>query len=144
MDLLTLLFVAAVIAAGICTTIAGRNRVKRALRMTFSGLRFDTPVGVVDGTALQVVKVSKQSMLFAYDDVFTVQADLQASDSFWYCVGPGPSYFLAIPMVTVGFGKVSVRWVVRPLSRERMRGALVGDADALRLAFGPGADELLA
>ncbi|HJW45055.1 MAG TPA: hypothetical protein VJ484_01045 [Lysobacter sp.] len=144
MDLLVFAFFAATVVGSIYTTVKGRERVKNALRSTFAELKFTTPEGMVSGTALRVVKVSKQGMPFAYDEVFTLQADYQHSDSFWYCVGPGPAYFLAIPMVTTGFRKVSVRWAIRPLTAERMRGALTGDAEALRLAFGAKADELLA
>ncbi|QGW63906.1 hypothetical protein GOY17_02625 [Lysobacter soli] len=53
-----------------------------------------------------------------------------------YCVGPGPSYFVAIAIAQTGFGAVSVTWVVRPLTEERMRGALAGDRKATALAFG--------
>ena len=81
---------------------------------------------------MRVVKVFKQGLPLVYDDVFAITWSAgRISDSFWYCVAPGPSYFLAIPFVTVGMGRVDVRWVIRPLSEERMRGALVDHPDAL-------------
>lgn len=145
MELLPFLLLPVFLGLSIYTTIIGRDRVKRALRTTFAALRFNTPDGIVDGNAVQVVKVYKQGMPFAYDDVFNMPVGpRQISDSFWYCVGPGPSYFVAIPMVEVGLGRATVRWVVRPLTAERMRAALQDDENALRKAFGPGAGEFLA
>lgn len=130
--LLPLLLMPIAIAISIHTTIVGRRRVMQALRETFHALRFDTPAGTVGGDALRVVKVFRQGMPYAYDDVFNLPiGPRQVSDSFWYCVGPGPSYFLAIPIVEVGFGRANVSWVVRPLSLERMRAALVDFPDLL-------------
>ncbi|MFC5570178.1 hypothetical protein ACFPN1_08920 [Lysobacter yangpyeongensis] len=94
---------------------------------------------------MRVVKVYKQGVRFVYDDVFNIPVGPRhISDSFWYCVGPGPSYFLAIPLVEAGLGRVKVSWVVRPLAAERMRAALVDDEQALRDAFGPQPGNLLA
>ena len=145
MELLPFLLMPVFLGLSIYITILGRDRVKRALRTTFAALSFNTPGVVVHGDAVQVVKVYKQGMPFAYDDVFNMPAGPRhISDSFWYCVGPGPSYFVAIPLVEVGLGRATVRWVVRPLSAERMRAALMDDEEALRRAFGPEAGELLA
>lgn len=133
------------IAVGIYTTIQGRRRVRQALRTTFAALRFNTPDGPVAGIEVRVVKVYKQGVPFAYDDVFNLPAGMrQISDSFWYCVAPGPSYFLAIPLVEVGFGRVDIQWVVRPLTEERLRVALQDDAAALRDALDPREGQLLA
>ena len=135
MQNLWLLLVPLFAIAAIASTLNGRRRVLDALNTSFATLHFDTPQGVVTGASLRIVKVSRQSMPFAYDEVYALGRDPQRSDSFWYCVGPGPSYFLAIPMVAAGFGKVSVRWAIRPLTEDRMRAALFGDEEALRLAF---------
>lgn len=130
--LLPILLTSIAVAVSIYSTIVGRRRVKQALRETFHALRFDTPDGVVGGDALRVLKVYKQGMPFAYDDVFNIPVGpRQISDSFCYCVAPGPSYFLAIPIVEVGLGKAKVTWVVRPLTAERMRAALVDCPEAL-------------
>jgi hypothetical protein len=145
MELLPILLMPGFLVLAIYQTLEGRKRVKRALRTTFLALRFTTPGGVAGGDAMRVVKVYKQGVPFVYDDVFEIPVGpRRISDSFWYCVGPGPSYFLAIPLVEAGLGRVKVSWVVRPLSAERMRSALVDDEQALREAFGPGPDELLA
>jgi hypothetical protein len=74
------------------------------------------------------------------DDLHTLGHDAHPSDAFLYCVGPGPSYFLAIAIARTGFGAVSVDWVVRPLTEQRMRGALIGDRKATSLAFGNAAE----
>ena len=62
--------------------------------------------------------------------------DLGASPTtgFFYCVGPGPSYFVAIANLESAW-RARFAWVIRPLTEERMRGALVGDSVALQAAF---------
>ena len=122
------------IGLAIYSQLIGRRRVKQALRETFVALRFNTPDGPVGGDAIRVVKIFKQGMPIAYDDVFSIPVGPRwISDSFWYCVGPARTYFVAIPMVEVGFGRAKVTWVVRPLSEERMQAALIGHPDALAL-----------
>nr|WP_225876340.1 hypothetical protein [Lysobacter terrestris] len=145
MELLPILLMPVFLALVIYQTLEGRKRVKRELRNTFLALRFTTPGGVAGGDAMRVIKVYKQGVPFIYDDVFNLPVGPRhISDSFWYCVGPGPSYFLAIPLVEAGLGRVKVSWVVRPLSAERMHAALVDDEHALREAFGPNPGDLLA
>lgn len=122
------------IAIGLYGQVVGRRRVQRALRDTFLALRFDTPDGRVAGDAIRVVKIFKQGMPFAYDDVFSIPVGpRQISDSFWYCVGPARTCFLAIPTVEAGLGRAKVTWVVRPLSEDRMRAALIDHPEALAL-----------
>ena len=135
----------AVIGLSAWITLNGRKRVLRTLQESFEKLEFETPDGKVTGSELQIVKKARQGMPLVYDDVFNAQAGGRAfGDSFWYCVGPGPSYFLAIPMVEASMGRVHVQWAVRPLTEERMRGALVDDAEATRRAFGVRDGEFLA
>lgn len=120
------------VGLGLYASVVGRRRIRHALRASFEALRFATPGGEVGGDAVRVVKVYKQGLPLLYDDVFDLTWGARhLSDSFWYCVAPGPSYYLAIPLVAVGMGRVDIRWVVRPLSEERMRGALVDHPDAL-------------
>ncbi|TKR29533.1 hypothetical protein FCE95_15480 [Luteimonas gilva] len=88
-----------------------------------------------------MVKIARDSMPFAYDDVWQLGPDPVPSTSFWYCVGPGPSYFLAMPLLTTRFGGASVKWVIRSLSEDRMRAVLQSDEEALRAAFGIGVDD---
>lgn len=131
---LPLLLAPLAIGLSIYGQIVGRRRVKAALRETFFALRFNTPNGPVGGDAIRVVKIFKQGMPFAYDDVFNIPVGPRwISDSFWYCVGPACTYFVAIPMVEVGLGRATVTWVVRPLSEERMRAALIDHPEALAL-----------
>jgi hypothetical protein len=55
----------------------------------------------------------------------------------WYCLGPGPSYYVAIAQrAQSGWLHSRLEWVIRPLSAERMQDALMGDKEALILAFG--------
>lgn len=61
----------------------------------------------------------------------------QASDdAFRYCVGPGPSWYLTISVSRRNGFQWNVDWVVRPLDEGRMRAALSGDTESLRLVFG--------
>lgn len=132
LERLPILLAAVAFAIGVHGTLVGRRRVGQALRESFAALRFATPDGSVGGDAVRVVKVYRQGMPLAYDDVFDLPiGPRRISDSFWYCVGPGPTYFVAIPMVEVGLGRAKVTWVVRELSEARMRAALVDDPEAL-------------
>ena len=130
------LLAVALVAFSIWGTLDGRKRIKRVLDASFDAQRFPTPAGTVTGESIQVVKIVRDTMPFAYDDVWQLGTDPLATTSFWYCVGPGPSYFLALPMLTTRFGGASVKWVVRSLSADRMRAVLQGDDEALRAAFG--------
>lgn len=65
----------------------------------------------------------------------------QQRESFWYCVGPDAQYYLAIVQANYRPFQTSVfTWVVRPLSEDRMRNALLGDEAATALAFGTGVE----
>lgn len=123
-------------AGGAYLSWRGRDKIDRRLRTTFDRQTFDTPQGKVTGEALKAVKVCRQTTRFAGDDVYRLGRDPMPSDTFWYCVGPGLSYFLAIAIVQVGYGKVDAEWVIRSLTEQRMRGALIGDRKATALAFG--------
>lgn len=139
-DPASVLLVLGVLAAGAYLSSRGRRKIQAALKRSFDSTTFDTPEGRVPGTLLKVVKISKQTMRFAGDDVYQLGRDPMPNDAFWYCVGPGPSYFLAIAIAQVGYGRVSVKWIVRPLTEQRMRGALIGDRKATALAFGSAAE----
>jgi hypothetical protein len=137
--LIGLLITAVVIPVIVFASWKSRQKVKAAVMQSFDRLTFDTPAGRVTGAELKIVRVSKQTMQLG-DDLHTLGHDAQPSDAFLYCVGPGPSYFLAIAIARTGFGAVSVDWVVRPLTEQRMRGALIGDRKATSLAFGNAAE----
>lgn len=114
----------------------GRQKIERALRESFARHSFQTPEGQVSGAALRVVKISRQSSRHAADEVHRFGRKATPTDAFWYCVGPGRTYFLAIAIVHAGDGRVAADWIVRPLSEQAMRGALTGDRKAQALAFG--------
>jgi hypothetical protein len=129
-------FVGAVVLLSVVVSRRERRRVQASLRMTFARLQFDTPGGRVPGSALRVVKISQQAAGIGADELHDLFDDHSLPDAFWYCVGPGPSYFLAIGRANAHRRGVAVDWIVRPLTEERMRGALVGDDEATALAFG--------
>lgn len=115
------------------------RRIERELRQSFARQTFQTELGPISGAALKVVKMHQErSGLRRRDPVLELafRGDPYGGDAFWYCVGPGPSYFLAIALLQAGSGPVDVQWVVRPLTEARMRGALIGDRKATALAFG--------
>ncbi|KGQ17933.1 hypothetical protein LF41_1787 [Lysobacter dokdonensis DS-58] len=87
-------------------------------------MRFNGPDGPVKGHQLKVVKqVSYQP------GENSAGLGARMGETFWYCVGPGQSYWLAMPMRMSRKGLIE--WVVRPLTEERMRAALLGDRRAL-------------
>ncbi|HZX77070.1 hypothetical protein [Lysobacter sp.] len=130
MDQLMLGVFLVVIVVGIVAQRRSRQRLEQALQASFRALEFDTPHGTVSGAQLRVVKICRSPML-ADDGV-----EDEPADAFWYCVSEDRSYFLAIAMIHPGAQGVVVNWAVRPLTEERMRGALVGDSKASALAFG--------
>ncbi|MEE7547518.1 hypothetical protein HF319_11155 [Xanthomonas sp. Kuri4-1] len=104
-----------------------RRKLSQALQHSFAQCRFDTPQGHVSGASLRVVKASHQ---------VSRHTSGAPSEIFWYCVAPGPAYFLAIAHVTRPGRRIEVRWTLRALTEERMRGALVDDRKATAAAFG--------
>jgi len=116
----------------------GRSQVTDLLDASFREQAFPGEHGPLHGGDLTVVKKSKQNIESSYGHVYSIAPDaaLHTADAFWYCVGPGPCWFLAIPVVTSGFGQAQVRWIVRPMTEGRMRAALQFDRKATRLAFG--------
>lgn len=135
-ELITTLVIVAFMGVTLFAARAHSRKARDEVMRSFNAQTFDTPVGRVTGEALKIVKISRQPMQLGGDDVYTLSREHQPSDAFLYCVGPGPSYFVAIAIAQTGFGAMSVKWVVRPLTEERMRGALVGDRKATALAFG--------
>ncbi len=117
----------------------GRRLVLDALDMSFRHQAFPSERGPLSGADLTVVKNSMQSMGASDSRVHGLVPAVMTADAFWYCVGPGPSWFLAIPVVTAGFGRVEVQWIVRPLTEHLMRLSLQSDRKAYRRAFGDSA-----
>lgn len=100
------------------------------MQRSFDAIVVQTPQGPVTGEKLLLVK-----------EVIDTSGSSEGGDDlqgvFRYCVGPGPTYFVIIGQVVAeGFVRRRLQWVVRPLSEERMRGALHRDRAALNAAFG--------
>ncbi len=125
-QLLVLAFVALFVWAAIREARLRRERVQRS----FEVIVVQTPQGSVGGDRLLVVKE-------VIDTAGSGEGGDDLQGVFRYCVGPGPTYFVVIGQVVAeGFARRRLQWVVRPLSEERMRGALRGDHAALAAAFG--------
>lgn len=127
-ELLVLSFVGLFVWAAMREARLRRERVQRS----FEAIVVQTPEGPVGGDKLLVVKevIDTSGASEGGDDLRGV---------FRYCVGPGPTYFVVIgQVVREGLVRSRLQWVVRPLSEERMRGALHGDHAALAAAFGGG------
>ncbi|HVK51584.1 MAG TPA: hypothetical protein VM469_07605 [Pseudoxanthomonas sp.] len=100
---------------------------ERSLQRTFDTLSFETAEGRRYGPDMQVVK----------QVTLEVSSQNHPLSAFWYCVGSGPSYFVAMAQYQrEGWLGGRYEWTVRPLDEERMRHALIGDKQALQATFG--------
>ena len=132
--LVILLGLGAVMAAA--AQLNGPQRLRAARQETFERLRFPSRDGAAfTGAQVQVVK-QLQGRFDGMQQPGPRWMAQASDDAFWYCVGPGPSWYLAIPISRRNGFQWDVDWVVRPLDEGRMRAALSGDTEALRLAFG--------
>ncbi|WP_242108927.1 hypothetical protein [Luteimonas aquatica] len=116
-------------------------------------------LGLVAWLVIRESRLHKARMQASFDDLrFPGAGDLRGRDmavvkkvtetvaetwvggietGWWYCVGPGPSYYLVIVQpASAGWMRIRAHWLVRPLSEQRMRNALLGDPGALAAAFG--------
>ncbi len=115
--------------------VTGPRRLRAALEASFNALSFQTPSGIVAGSQLRVVKKAQRFMDAAFDQP-SLGGDPLPSDAFWYCVAPGPAWFLSIPVVQAKWRGWQIDWIIRPLTEPRMRAALGKDVAAQRAAFG--------
>lgn len=108
------------------------GRTRREDQRAFASLVFDTARGLVTGQSLKVVHRAVRLP----QSVQGLPGVPASGASYWFCVGPGPSYYLAVPLRVRGAGfDGPLEWVVRPLTAERMRAALSARPAALRRAF---------
>lgn len=102
---------------------------ERLLQRSFDSQVFQTGEGELDAAAIAVVK------RVTYDA--SHESGHAPRSAFWYCVGPGPRYFIAIAeYMRAGWRGGQYQWVIRPIDEDRMRHALVADEEALHAAFG--------
>lgn len=130
------MWAAGLVALAVLVALLARSWRGERVRRSFDDIVFQTPSGPMPGRSMRVVKrVVESAGLPQGGDGLT--------GAFWYCVGPGPSYFVAIGTPASAWPRRRLDWAVRPLSAERMRGALTGDAEAMAAAFGePAGDDL--
>lgn len=137
LHLMPLLLIALSVALALLAWGARQRRVQLAIDAGFEGLRITDGEPPLRGADLRVVAERRMLMTAQSQDGFGPTASHEVrSEYFLYCVGPGPSWFLVIALVNDrGWWRtIDVDWIVRPLDDARMRGALVGDAEALRAA----------
>ena len=125
------------LAAFLVLHTANRNagkRLRQVQEQSFAHLRFPAYGARLTGAEVTVVKRGNRPpevpSLPTLDDT--------ADASWWYCVGPRRTCYMAIAQCERQWLSWKVRWVVRPLDEEHMRQALDGDDDALWQAFGWG------
>lgn len=100
---------------------------ERSLQRTFDALSFETAQGRRFGPDMQVVKQVN----------YEVSSQNHPLTAFWYCVGAGPSYFVAMAQYQRdGWLGGHYEWTVRTLDEARMRHALIDDKQALQATFG--------
>lgn len=100
---------------------------ERWMQRTFDALAFDTAQGRRYGPDVRVVKRV----------VHEFSGHHRPLTAFWYCVGEGPSYFVAMAQfVHRGWRGGHYEWTVRAVDETQMRGALLDDEDALQATFG--------
>lgn len=138
LHLMPLVLVIVVVGASLALWGVRRQRVLRAIDAAFETLRITDGVPSLRGADLQVV-ADRTSLYVAQGGplIRGPGASFEPrAEYYFYCVGPGPSWFLVIALVNDRgwWTEVEIDWIVRPLDAERMRGALVGDDDALRAA----------
>lgn len=137
LHLMPLLLIALSIAFALLTWGARRRRVQQAIDAGFETLRITDGEVPLRGADLRVVAERRMLLAAQRQDGFGPTASQEVrSEYFLYCVGPGPSWFLVIALVNDPgwWGSIDIDWIVRLLDAARMRGALAGDAEALRAA----------
>lgn len=137
LHLLPLLLITLSVAFVLLTWGARRRRVQQAIDAGLETLRITDGDVPLRGADLQVVAERTMMLMTQRQDGIGPTASHEVrSEYFLYCVGPGPSWFLVIARVNDPgwWGTIDIDWIVRPLDAARMRGALAGDAEALRAA----------
>ena len=137
LHLMPLLLIGVSVVLVLLTWGARQRRVQQAIDAGFEVLRITDGEPPLRGADLRVVAERRMLMTAQSQDGFGPTSSNEVrSEYFLYCVGPGPSWFLAIALVNDrGWWRtIDVDWIVRALDETRMRGALAGDAEALRAA----------
>ncbi|MDR6675745.1 hypothetical protein [Xanthomonas sp. 1678] len=110
---------------------------ERTVEESFRRISLTSDGVLLTGADLVVVKKVQQFMDANYDASFMFEGEaMNGSNAFWYCSGPGARWFLAIPSIDRRGSGVDVRWMLRPLTEQRMRAVLRFDRAAYLRAFG--------
>ena len=132
--MLVALLVGLIVAAGVW--LHDRRQRDRQLQLaqeqSFSQLRFPTYGQRLTGAEVTVIR--RDQCPPSAPVLPAAQAAAQAS--WWYCVGPRRTCYMAVALCERQWLRWQVRWVVRPLAEQHMRQALDGDDEALWLAVG--------
>lgn len=107
-----LLWIIVLVAVCVATVIRAR-RSRERINQSFARMRFDTPNGTVTGADLVIISKRQRFIGAMYEQRAVPGAPGMPSDAFWFCFGPGPSYFLAIPMFERRWEGDSIEWIQR-------------------------------
>ena len=129
MTIETLITIAVVAVIGVLIYLE-RGSAKNAFNAQFMAATFDTPAGGLSAKNLRVVH-------YVFQQLGGNEGSRGPRTGWWYCVGPDSRRWLVIGQdALVGMARMETKWVVRELTESQMRGALAGDAAALRRAAG--------
>ena len=103
-----------------------RGASKAAFRAEFEAATFDTASGRLSGRQLRVDH-------YVYQEIRGNEGGRGQRTGWWYCVTPDSRRLMVIGQdVSVSMMRTETKWVVRELTEAQMRGALAGNAAALR------------
>lgn len=132
--MLVVLLMVVVLAGGFW--LHNNRQVDKQLRLaqeqSFSQLRFPTYGQRLTGAEVTVIRRDRCP---PPAPVLPAAEGVQEA-SWWYCMGPRRTGYMAVALCERQWLRWQVRWVIRPLDEQHMRQALDGDDEALWLAFG--------
>lgn len=110
------------------------KQLRLAQEQSFSQLRFPTYGQRLTGAEVTVIRRDNCPPSAPAPALPAVQNAAEAS--WWYCMGPRRTCYMAVALCERQWLRWQVRWVIRPLDEQNMRQLLDGDDEALWLAFG--------
>lgn len=110
------------------------KQLRQAQEQSFSQLRFPAYGQRLTGAEVTVIRRDNCPPPAPAPTLPAAQAAAEAT--WWYCMGPRRTCYMAVALCERQWLRWQVRWVIRPLDEQHMRQLLDGDDDAMWLAFG--------